>query len=162
MYRLFAVIFAGLISIAPSFAAESTPDGTVRKFYDAYGVGSNSGKTGLDDQLVAKLFDASLARLYKRAGDTNVLEADFFVQGQDWDLVEPFKITKVVTSGKQSRVTGLLRLNDIDRKDKKVVREETFSFLLAKKPDGWRISNAFNRGQSVRQEWSHAIRDRPR
>jgi hypothetical protein len=160
--KLFISLLIASFCTGSATAAEQTPVGTVKKLYSAYGIGPNSGLTGLDDKLARALFDNDLQRLYKKAGATNVLDADFFVSGQDWSLVEPVQVIKETTKNAKSRVSVKVSLDDTMGPSPRVTRREIFSFLLAKRADGWRIIDAFNRGSSATSEWGRAIRDATR
>ena len=68
------------------------PGDVVTSFYStAYGLGSNSGKNGLDETIAAKFFDHSLLSLYRSALKRGI-DADFFVQGQDFSISKPIEI----------------------------------------------------------------------
>jgi hypothetical protein len=141
------------------FAQGQSPADTVKELYGAYGIGGNSGKTGLDEQLANRLFDPSLARLYRRAGESGGLEADFFVQGQDFSLARPIDITAVITRGNRATVAATLTQNwqTPDRKPTQSIHR--FKFLLKKNAVGWQIYEVFCRGDSVTSEWEADIKE---
>ena len=153
------VICFSLFPLGRSNAQSSGPDAVVKTLYGYYGIGSNSGKTGLTEQNAAVVLTPALLTLYKKAVASGALDADFFVQGQDFSLVKPVEINKVAIVHSTANVSATLSQNDLDRKGNAIVRVDYFIFLLAKDNNGWRIYDAFCHGNSLTDEWEAAVKE---
>jgi hypothetical protein len=147
-YLALVALILTLAGIAPASADFDKPEQVVTTLYEAYGIGPNSGKTGLDDKLAQQIFTPGLLKLFRRAVDSGAMDADFYVNGQDFDLVKPVEITKVTVTGQNARVAATLTQNAVNNKGKPVVKIDKYSFALVKMNDGWHLRDAFNHGDS--------------
>ncbi|MGJ4954791.1 hypothetical protein ACQR1H_04055 [Bradyrhizobium sp. HKCCYLRH2015] len=150
--ELWNFMFAALlgVSMVTSSAAEQGPADTIKSLYaQAYGIGGNSGKSGIDEKLAPRFLDGALVKLYNQALKDGRLDADFFVQGQDFAITKPIEIDKVEIHGEKAKVSATLTQsfgsNPSDVKH--------FVFLLVKTKSGWRIDEAFCGGDSLTNWW---------
>ena len=139
-----------------AFAQTADPADPVRKLYATYGIGGNDSR-GFGEKEAKALFGKSLLALYRRASMAG-LDADFFVQGQDFNLAKPVEIGKIEIDGDRAHVSATLTQNDIDAKGQPKPRIDRFDFTLVRGADGWKIDDAAHGGTSVRKDWQATIR----
>jgi hypothetical protein len=152
MRFIYLAIFLSLVA-GTAYAAENTPEGTVRKLYASYGLGAGGSARGFDEKEAKELLDKALAQLFLKAAKAGAIEADFFVQGQDFSLTKPIDIDRVDARGSVATVYATLSQNDVRSNGKPYIRTNRFRFLVAKRSDGWRITDAFTKRDSVSAEW---------
>jgi hypothetical protein len=149
--RILAIIlalWAGL-SVVEAAAQGQAPGDVVSSFYrEGYGLGPNSGKTGLDDALAVKFFDASLLALY-RAAIKRGIDSDSFVQGQDFSITKPIEIENVSIEGNRAKVSA----NLTQVFEPKSSFTNHFIFVLIDTSNGWRFDDAFCEGISLTDSW---------
>jgi hypothetical protein len=149
--RISGLIGAMCVSfmVATASAQVQSPGDVVSSLYSsAYGLGPNSGKTGLDEGVAAKFFDDGLLSLYRRALKRGI-DADFFVQGQDFSITKPIEIENVSTVGKRAKVSATLTQSF----ESKPLYVRHFIFVLVNTSSGWRFDDAFCGGQSLTDSW---------
>lgn len=128
MNRFFAiapVLFASLTA-APASAQFKTPEATVESLYALYRA---SDSTGFNDKQAARFLDPVLARQYRSAKH---IDADFFVQGQDFELTD-LVIGKPDVNGDKATLTVTF---------KNFRKPSRLAYSLVRANDGWRISDA--------------------
>lgn len=145
-----------LFAASTAFAQASDPAGPVRKLYATYGIGTNDSR-GFGGKEAAALLSTSLLALYRRASKAG-LDADFFVQGQDFNLARPVEIGKIEIDGDRARVAATLAQNDVDAKGKPRPRIDRFDFMLVREGGVWKIDDAAHGKTSVRKDWQSTIR----
>lgn len=152
-----SVLLATMLLVTPmAFAQASDPAETVRKLYATYGVGANESR-GFGEKDAKALFSKNLLALYQRASKAG-LDADFFVQGQDFDLAKPVEIGKIEIDGDRARLAAILTQNGVDAKGKQKPRVDRFEFMLVREGGAWKIDNASHGKTSVRKDWQTTIR----
>lgn len=161
--KYFTNYFLALSLLTYSLAADAspqlqTPDGPIRSLYQLYGIGSNSGKTGLDLDSARQLFDPALFKLYQAAYRGGALDFDFFVQGQDFDLKKPVEVTKTAAAGATARVWATLTQNGLGN-GKPGERQDNFVFSLIRGKSGWQVDDVLCKGSSFREELAAEIKE---
>lgn len=152
-----SVLFAmTLLAASTAFAQASDPAEPVRRLYATYGVGANDSR-GFGDKDAKALLGKNLLALYQRAAKAG-LDADFFVQGQDFNLAKPVEIGKIEVDGDRARVAAILTQGDIDAKGKPKPRVDRFEFMLVREGGAWKIDDALHGKTSVRKDWQATIR----
>lgn len=139
-----------------AFAQAADPADPVRKLYATYGIGGNDSR-GFGEKEAKALFGKSLLALYRRASKAG-LDADFFVQGQDFNLAKPVEIGKIGIDGDRARVAATLAQNDGDANGKPKPRIDRFEFMLVREDGAWKIDDASHGKTSVRKDWQATIR----
>lgn len=145
-----------IVLCGPVFAQTADPAEPVRKLYALYGIGSNDSR-GFGDGDARALFSKSLLALYRRASKAG-LDADFFVQGQDFNLAKPVEIGKTEIDGDRARVAATLTQNEVDARQKPKPRIDKFGFTLVRENGAWKIDDATHGKTSVRTDWQATIR----
>lgn len=74
------------------------------------------------------------------------MQADFFVQGQDWHIVKPVEITNISTAGAKVNVSATLTLRNDPKGENYQLR---FIFKLVNQDGGWLIDDAFCNANSL-------------
>lgn len=157
MFDRRSVLLAMTGLAAPAaFARASDPAEPVRRLYAAYGVGSNDSR-GFGEKDAKALLSKSLLVLYRRAAKAG-LDADFFVQGQDFNLAKPVEIGKTEIDGDRARIAATLTQTDVDAKGEPKTRVDRFDFTLVREADGWKIDDAAHGRTSVRKDWQATVR----
>ena len=152
-----SVLLAMMLAVAPMASAQpSDPADPVRKLYATYGVGANDSR-GFGEKDAKALLSKGLLALYQRASKAG-LDADFFVQGQDFNLAKPVAIGKVEIDGDRARVAATLTQNDVDAKGKPKSRVDRFEFMVVRDGGAWKIDDVSHGKTSVRREWQATIR----
>ncbi len=131
MTRLaFPMAFAAAVFVGGSAQAQfKTPEDGVRALYasyegkDAKGFDSGSAKT------LRRFFTPDLVKLWRRAKQ---VDADFFIQGQDFEIAD-LKVGNAAITGDKATLDAAFT-------NFKTPMKLTYS--LAKSADGWRISDA--------------------
>lgn len=130
--RLFAstTILAALLAAAPAQAQFAAPEEAVKTLYAFYG----TGKTDLnglpqDKKTLRRLFVPAIVQGYEKA---EMIDADFFIQGQDFELSD-VKIAPAAVTGDKAAVA-------VDLKN--MGQPLHLDFELMKAKDGWRIADA--------------------
>jgi ketosteroid isomerase-like protein len=145
---------------AQSQVQEQEPADPVKALYATYGIGADSSASGFRDKDAAKVLSKSLLALYRRAVKSGNFDYDFFVQGQDFELVKPIEIAKVETRGEIAAIDAVLVQNTSDANGKPAQRTDKFAFVVKKEAGRWRIDDASHDGKSVRRAWQDLIRGR--
>jgi hypothetical protein len=128
MFRLAAVAAALWLSFTPPAHAQSkAPDETIKAIYAFY-AGANAKGFPNDAKTAAQFFEPGLARLWTRAKN---IDADFFIQGQDFELGP-------VTTG-APRVQGKRAFVPVSFTNFK--KPVSLEFEMIESPDGWRVYN---------------------
>ncbi|MBR1220757.1 hypothetical protein JQ557_22340 [Bradyrhizobium sp. U87765 SZCCT0131] len=154
MKKLLFAFWRAAASTSSAFAAGITPEAAVTELYAAYGQGCNhSEQSGLNDALAGRLFDADLARTYRRAKS---IDADFFVAGQDWCIVEPVAVTTASQTPSKAQVLAVVKLDDDFGQGKPRIRTLKITFALSRSADGWRISDASDGKASAKKDWRNS------
>jgi hypothetical protein len=139
-----SVVMIFIASIFPTLAfAQAEPDDLVRALYSAYGTTCNakSESSGLNRSLANRLFDKRLAKAYRNA---KWIDADFFIDGQDWCIIKTPDI-KVVSKEKDSaKVSASVTLDDNFKQGKPKIRVLKIRFDIHRTREGWRISDAYD------------------
>ena len=152
--RISSLVLASCMSVlaaGSALAQFQKPEDAITRLYSYYGIGPNSGQNGIDENKAVEVFDKSLLALYKRAADSGGLDADFFVQGQDFSLTKPVEITKVSVTGSRAKVSATLT-QGFDEKAGKTLKKNMFVFHLIKQNGGWLLDDAYCEGQSLTSE----------
>jgi hypothetical protein len=132
----FAFAALALLFSAPAAQAQfASPDAAVKALYDHY-TGKDAKGFPHDQKSYRQFFEPGLAKLWTAAKN---IEADFFVQGQDFEL-SGLKIDSPAVSGDKATVAVAFKNMD------KNVR---LTYDLVKAADGWRIADARAPGQGT-------------
>ena len=152
MTKIFlAAATCGLLLAATPSGATNTAAATVSELYASYGQGCNHpNASGLNDELATRLFDKDLAKSYREAG---WIDADFFIAGQDWCIVAPVSVVTISQNQSKAKVLATVKLDDAFGHGTPRYRTLKIRFDLVRAADRWRISNAFEGGQSVKDDW---------
>jgi hypothetical protein len=155
--RSVAFAFIAVLSLSsPSLAQKlDTPDKVVKKLYSFYGIGSATTATGLDEKKAAQVFDKTLLKLYQRAVRGDAIESDFFIQGQDWDIVKPIEITRTAIEGTTAKVSATVTQRVFDRD----TRKDEFVFVVVRQGNGWLLDDAIFDGKSFTDALKAAIEE---
>lgn len=135
---------------ARTLSGFKTPDEVIETIYKSYGVGPTD-EFGFDDMLAKRVLEPRLLRLYRCAIDNQGLDSDFFVQGQDFNLVRPIKIAKLSIHGSSARIAAIL-VQAIGG-GRKEIKIDQFTFYLVRGTDGWRLHDAIANGNRLSREW---------
>ncbi len=128
---LVALVFSSFTANA-QFAS---PEAAVKALYGYY-AGKDSTGFPHDQKSYRRFFEPGLAKLWTAAKN---IDADFFVQGQDFEL-SGLKIDPAAVSGDKATVAVAFKNMD------KNVR---LTYDLVKAADGWRIADARAPGQGT-------------
>ncbi|WP_170149633.1 DUF3828 domain-containing protein [Rhodoplanes roseus] len=125
-----ATLTLALLAAAPARAQFATPEEAVTKLYAFYG----TGKTDLmglpqDKKTLRRFFVPAIVQGYEKA---ELIDADFFIQGQDFELSD-VKVAPAAVTGDKATVAVEL---------KNMGQPLHLDFELAKGKDGWRIADA--------------------
>jgi len=152
MIKILGLIVTIVLAAIPNaYAAGRTPVATISQLYASYGQGCNhSDSVGLNEELAQRLFDAGLFRTYRNAG---WIDADFFIGGQDWCFTKPVSVTLLTQTRSKARVLAIVSLDDSFRHGAPRPRVLKITFHLVRSPDGWRIADALEGGESVKNDW---------
>lgn len=126
-----AAAFAlALLAAAPAQAQFATPEEAVKQLYALYG----TGKTDLmglpnEAKVLRRFFVPAVVQGYQKA---ELIDADFFVQGQDFELSDVTVAPASVSGDKATIAVDLKNMGQPLHLD----------FELAKAKDGWRIADA--------------------
>jgi Protein of unknown function (DUF3828) len=119
--------FAACVLTTAAYAQFPTPEEGVRAIYTFY-AGSDSKGFPQDAATAKRFFDPSLAKQWAAAKN---IDADFFIQGQDWELSE-LKVDQAAINGNKANVAvGFTNF-------KKPIK---LTYEMVKSNDGWRISD---------------------
>lgn len=151
--RSWALAIAIFVCAAPAVAQFHAPEEAIKALYASYRLGNQPDENGFDDKLAAQVFDKALLDLYRRAVESDALDSDFFVQGNNFSLVKPVEIDKVSITGTNAKVTATLTQNLVGAQP-----IHHFVFVLVKSAAGWQLDDAFCKGESVREEWNSEIK----
>lgn len=123
-----AAVLAVLVLPAPAHAQFATPDTAVRALYAFYGTGQNDLKGfPQDSKTLRRFLTPDLVKLWTGA----TIDADFFVQGQDFALSDMAISPAVKTGNKASVAVAFKNMGEPVR----------LTYELASAQDGWRISD---------------------
>jgi hypothetical protein len=125
----FAGALAALVAAAgPALAQFKTPEATVEQLYALYRA---SDSTGFNDKHAARFLEPAVARQFRSAKH---IDADFFVQGQDFEIKDLTIEKPNVTGDKATIVVTFKNFNKPNR----------LTYTLVKAPNGWRIADVSN------------------
>lgn len=123
----FAGALAALAAAAgPALAQFKTPEAAAENLYAIY---TKPGSDGFSDRDAPRYFDAALLKMWRAAKHK---DADFFIQGQDFELKDVRVAPAKITGDKAEAVVTFRNFGQPSR--------ITYLFVQAK--DGWRITNA--------------------
>lgn len=146
----FAIVLSGLLS-TQTFAAESTPDATVRKAYEVTqktldGGGEPPWRPPHRDALLSRSLAALFARddrYQDESGTIGHVGADPFIQGQDGEVKNlKVTVTQAPAAGK-ALVTASFR---------SFGKAMSVPFRMVEEGGGWRIDDIGSGKNSVRRE----------
>ena len=123
-----AAIFAVFALPVQAHAQFATPEAAVRAVYAFYGTGQNNLHGFPND---AKTLNQFLVPALVKLWNTATIDADFFVQGQDFALSD-MKISPAVSKGDKATVAVAF---------KNMGEPVGLTYELASASDGWRISD---------------------
>jgi hypothetical protein len=121
MKRIFAVVMLFLVAINLSAAGSSvlaqtstTPEETVRRFYELYLQSLNKQEQPLEKQRAElnKFVTQRLMKSYDRASKSDTgINVDFFIEAQDWDDAweKNISVSKARIQGSRATVTVMLK-----------------------------------------------------
>ena len=112
----------------PASAQFKTPEATVEGLYALYRA---SDSTGFNDKHATRFLEPAVARQFRSAKH---IDADFFVQGQDFEIKDLAIGKPNVTGDKASVVVTFKNFNTPSR----------LTYTLAKAPNGWQIADVSN------------------
>ncbi len=146
----FAIAFGAALAATPALAQFKTPQETVRAVYKSY-EGRNAKGFLRDHSVARRFFTPDLAKMWLTARH---IDADFFVQGQDFEL-GPVTITRV--AGVNEKRKPVARRDPNDGPKAAVVAEFTnfkkpmrLTYEMVSGPDGWRITDVKSDTDSFR------------
>ena len=137
---LVALTIAAPALVAPAAAQFSSPEEGVRAVYAFYAPADSKGFPH-DASTAKRFFDPALVKLWLAAKH---IDADFFIQGQDWELAN-LKVDPAAVSGNTANVPVAFT---------NMKTPITLTYEMAKGQDGWRISDV----KSGRSSFRDALR----
>lgn len=156
LLRGFVAALVALCAAPALSQTSSSPAEPVRKLYATYGTGDSRAQ-GFSENDAATLLSTGLLAIYRRAAKAG-MDADFFVQGQDFNLAKPIDITEVEMSGDRARIAATLTQTDADASGKPKQRVDRFIFTLVRESGVWKIDDALHGKDSARASWQATIR----
>ena len=111
----------------PAQAQFPAPEDGVRAVYAFYAPADSKGFPR-DAATAKQFFDPALTKLWLAAKH---IDADFFIQGQDWELAE-LKVDPATVNGNKANVTTAFT---------NMKKPITLTYEMVKAKDGWRISD---------------------
>ncbi len=127
-YRIaFAGALAALAAVAgPALAQFKTPEAAAENLYAIY---TKPGSDGFSDRDAPRYFDAALLKMWRAAKHK---DADFFIQGQDFELKDVKVAPAKITGDKAEAVVTFRNFGEPMR----------ITYLFVQTKDGWRITDA--------------------
>jgi tetratricopeptide (TPR) repeat protein len=130
------------------------PDEVIEAIYRSYGIGAtDDADAGFDEVIAKKVLEPRLLRIYLCAINNQGLDADFFVQAQDFNLIAPIKITKISVAGSSARIKATLVQAFGGGVLRRKITTDKFTFYLVRGSDGWRLHDAMSNGNRLSHEW---------
>lgn len=130
MRQLLAILLSIFAALAatPASAQFKTPEATVEGLYALYRA---SDSTGFNDKHTARFLEPAVARQFRSAKH---IDADFFVQGQDFEI-KYLTIEKPNVAG--DKATIVVTFKNFNKPNR-------LTYTLAKSPNGWQIADVSN------------------
>jgi hypothetical protein len=119
--------FSAAALATPVQAQFPSPEEGVRAVYALYEPADSKGFPR-DAATARRFFDPALAKLWLAAKH---IDADFFIQGQDWELAG-LKVDPATVNGDKANVTAAFT---------NMKKPITLTYEMVKAKDGWRISD---------------------
>ncbi len=132
LVTLTAVAFASLVGTAQ--AQFKTPEAAVEGLYAIY---TKPGSDGFSDRDAPRYFDAALLKLWRAA---KFQDADFFIQGQDFELKD-VQVAPATVSGDKAEAIATFR---------NFGQPSRITYTLVQGKDGWRITDARSGSETLR------------
>ena len=153
--RTFVLIGALALIIFPrsSMAQFNTPEETVKTLYGAYRQGDNQkpGNSAIED---GRIFDKSLAQLFRKATSKRDIPGDFFVGGGDDYYIAKVEIGKVVVTGAKATVSAkLFQDRKAGQNPPPELWSTNFVFFLKKEDGKWKIDDAKDKSGDTYRKW---------
>ncbi len=128
-----ALVVAIVVS-APASAQFKTPEAAVQGLYAIY---AKPDSVGFSDRDAPRYFDAALLRMWRAA---KFQDADFFIQGQDFEIKD-VKVAPASISGDKAEATVTFR---------NFGEPSRITYILVQGKDGWRITDARSDSETLR------------
>jgi hypothetical protein len=131
----FAGALAALVAAAsPALAQFKTPEAAVESLYAIY---TKPVSDGFSDRDAPRFFDGQTLKLWRAAKHK---DADFFIQGQDFE-VKDVKIAPPRITGDKAEVVVTFR---------NFGEPMRITYLFVQAKDGWRITDARSKSETLR------------
>ncbi len=127
-------MIATMLLTGPALAQFKTPEAAVQGLYALY---EKSNSVGFSDRDAPRYFDAALQKLWRAA---KFQGADFFIQGQDFE-VKDVKVLPAAISGDKAETAVTFR---------NFGKPMRLTYTLVQGKDGWRISDARSGKETLR------------
>ena len=127
-------MIATMLLTGPALAQFKTPEAAVQGLYAIY---TKPDSVGFSDRDAPRFFDAGLQRLWRAAKHQ---DADFFIQGQDFELKD-VKVAPASISGDKAEAIVTFR---------NFGQPSRITYSLVQGKDGWRITDARSGSETLR------------
>jgi hypothetical protein len=138
LVTLTAAAFAILVGTAQ--AQFKIPEAAVEGLYAIY---TKPNSDGFSDRDAPRYFDAALLKLWRAA---KFKDSDFFIQGQDFE-VKDVKVSPASVNGTKAEAIATFR---------NFGKPMRITYVLAQGKDGWRITDARSKSETLRAELRRA------